>query len=402
LYTAGVPIRPGAALTPPIVACFAVTALAHAAVYLLNALLPLHAAALGATSTEVGLLFTVATTSSMVLRPLVGGWNDRCGFRRVALPGAAVLLASTAALAAAGRPAVIIALMAGVGVGNALVTTSAGIHVARASAPAHRGEALSLYYVATSVGCAVGPPLGFLLHARAGMAAGFAAALVALAGTAAGAAAVRAGARAGAVAGPPGRRVLSRRAAPLSAVLVLVTLGHPALFAFLPLHAIAAGQGAAVGWFFALYSSWVIGCRVVFRRAGDRLGRSRVVALAIGATAGGYAVLAAPPGPATLVLGALCLGGGAALLYPTLVALLVDRTPEAERGLALGTLSASWDVGVAAGALLLGLTAERASYGGAFALASATTALGLAAFVALERRRRGPRRLPGPAAGVSF
>jgi MFS family permease len=185
-------------------------------------------------------------------------------------------------------------------------------------------------------------------------------------------------------------------------VLILVTLGHPLLFAFLPLHAVKAGGGEAMGWFFAGYSAWVIGCRLAFRRLADRLGRRRVVGLAIASTAVGYVALAPPPTAATLLLGALFLGGGAALLYPTLVALLVDRTPEAERGLALGTLSAAWDVGVAAGALLVGYTVERTSYGVGFLLGAVTTALGLGAFALLERRRAARRDLPRQVAGVSF
>jgi MFS family permease len=156
-----------------------------------------------------------------------------------------------------------------------------------------------------------------------------------------------------------------------------------------------------MGWFFAAYSGWVIGCRLAFRRLADQLGRARVVGLAIG-TGLGYLTLAAPPTVPTLLLGALVLGAGAALLYPTLVALLVDRTPEAERGLALGTLSASWDVGVAVGALLVGFTVERTSYGGGFLLGAVTTGLGLLAFGSLERRQSARRDLPRRAAGVSF
>ncbi len=56
-------------------------------IYLLNATLPLHVVGLGGSKTQVGLLFATSTTVSMVLRPLVGGWVDRFGARRVMLPG---------------------------------------------------------------------------------------------------------------------------------------------------------------------------------------------------------------------------------------------------------------------------------------------------------------------------
>ena len=87
------------------------------------------------------------------------------------------------------------------------------------------------------------------------------------------------------------------------------------------------------------------------------------------------------------------------MLYPTLVAFIVDRTAEAERGLAIGTLSASFDVGVVLGSLLIGYTVERTSYAGGFALAGALAFLGLATFLMTERLR--PRIVRQPSAGVS-
>jgi hypothetical protein len=47
--------------TRPFVICLAVTAAVHAAIYLVNALLPLHLVALGGSKTQVGLLFSVST-----------------------------------------------------------------------------------------------------------------------------------------------------------------------------------------------------------------------------------------------------------------------------------------------------------------------------------------------------
>jgi len=113
-------------------------------------------------------------------------------------------------------------------------------------------------------------------------------------------------------------------------------------------------------------------------------------------------VLALRPSVLSLAAGALLLGSGAALLYPTLVALLVGRTPAAERGLAIGTLSASWDAGVVIGSLLVGFTVERTSYAVGFVVAGAAAVFGLAAFLATERRCARGRVVPRPSVGVSF
>lgn len=135
-------------LTPTLAACLGITAGVHIAVYMLNTTLPLHVVALGGSKTQVGLLFSVAAVVSMLLRPLVGGWIDRYGFRPVMVPGAVVLVGTLLILPLARTPVAFIGLMAGLGFGNGLISTGAGVLTAQASPPARRGEALSVYYVA--------------------------------------------------------------------------------------------------------------------------------------------------------------------------------------------------------------------------------------------------------------
>jgi len=87
------------------------------------------------------------------------------------------------------------------------------------------------------------------------------------------------------------------------------------------------------------------------------------------------------------MIAALLLGAGSAVLYPTLAALVVDRAPEGERGLALGTLSGAWDLGVVVGSALIGFVADRVSFGSGFAIAGVTTMLGALAFFVTERHQ---------------
>jgi hypothetical protein len=52
-----------ALFTPTLVACLAITSAVHIAVYMLSTTLPLHMVALGASKTQVGLLFSVGSGS---------------------------------------------------------------------------------------------------------------------------------------------------------------------------------------------------------------------------------------------------------------------------------------------------------------------------------------------------
>jgi MFS family permease len=372
--------------TRPVLLCVAITGLVHVVTYLLNTQLPLHVVALGGRHAQIGWIFAVTTGVAMLLRPQVGGWVDRYGARAVMVPGAAALLLTMLALNVATTPTALIALMAGLGIGNALTSTTGSIVVAGESPPERRGEALSLYYVASSVGVALGPVAGFALADLGGIALNFAV-VTALAAVVA----VLVGALRTAPGNPAAKgglqRLWSRHAVAASLALIVVTTGHATVYAFLPLYTGARGLGR-VAWFFPLMSGCTIVSRLVLRRASDRFGRAPVLVPALGAIALGNALLAAPPGVATLVLSAALLGAGNSMLYPTLVALVVDRAPARERGLAIGTLSGAWDVGVAIGSPLIALLVDARGFPAGFAASACMTALGLAVFLGVERRRR--------------
>jgi MFS family permease len=370
--------------TPTILVCVGLTFLVHVVTYLLNTQLPLHVVRLGGSRAQIGWLFAMSTGVAMLLRPQVGGWTDRYGARAVMLPGAGVLMATMLALGAATSPLAVIAAMAGLGVGNALISTTGSVVVAAESPAVRRGEALSLYYVASSVGVALGPAAGFALADVGGMALNFS--VVTALSLAVGLLALTLRSAPAAAGVAAGVRLWSVHAVPASLALIVITTGHATVYAFLPLHATAGGLGR-VAWFFPLMSGCTIACRLALRRASDRHGRVRVLIPALLSIAAGNALLATPPTVASLGIAAALLGCGNSMLYPTLVALVADRTPERERGLAIGTLSAAWDVGVAIGSPLVALLVQSRGYPAGFLAAAATTLLGLLTFLFIEHRR---------------
>jgi MFS family permease len=366
--------------------CVGLTFVLHVATYLLNTQLPLHLLTLGGSHAQIGWLFGVTTTVGLLLRPQVGGWADRYGARAVMVPGAIALVATMLALMGARSPFTVIALMVGLGIGNALISTTGSIVVANESPPDRRGESLSLFYVFSSAGVALGPPIGFALADVGGMRLNFVVVIILSLITVGLVAFVRTAPGNPAAPGGLGRP-WSWYAVPASVALIIITTGHATVYAFLPMHATGTGLGSAA-WFFPLMSGFTIACRLFLRRTSDRVGRLPVLLPAIALIACGNAVLAAAPSPFTLVAAAALLGSGNSMLYPTLVALVVDRTPLVERGRAIGTLSGAWDVGIAIGAPLIAWLVQSHGYSAGFLASAATTALGLVALFASERRRQ--------------
>ena len=250
---AAAPDDKGALYTRALLAAIAITIAIHVATYLLQAVLPFHATALGATGTQVGFLFSMNAGVAMFLRPAVGGWVDRYGVRVVLVPGVLVLALTSLAFHAAASPVALIALMAGIGLSNGLVSTAAGVLAAQATVPARRGEALGVYYVATSLAVTMAAPGGIALYRWGGIRPAYVVVTV-LAVTIAALTFLMTPAG---PSGPPAAsarfRFWSRHALGPAAVMVLVTLGWSSIVGFVPLHAVRHGLDAVLPWFFGIY-----------------------------------------------------------------------------------------------------------------------------------------------------
>jgi MFS family permease len=366
---------------PTLVAAMLVTGLGLVPLYLLTTQLPSYVMRLGGSALHVGTLVTAATLASMVSRPFAGFATDRYGARFVVGVGAAVLLIGTMGMAGTARPESLVMLMMLIGAGGSAMSTAAGAVVAAESPPERRGEAMSLYAVFTHVPIAVGPALGAFLSRTGGMAANFSA----IAGLAIVVAVLGLPMRGGRSA-TPGGFGLGGRPARLGAVLLLLLyVGYSVMFAFLPLHAAAAGI-ANVGWFFTLYSVLMISFRMALRQAPDRLGRHRLLTGTMTSCALAYFVLAVPPTRLTLVGAAVILALSVSVLTPTLLAFVIDRTPETQRGRAIGFLLASTDLGSAVGGMSAGaLVRVTDAYAAPFVFGGVMALVAALVFLVAER-----------------
>ena len=74
-------------MPPSLATAVGISMASHLAVYGLTPVLSLHLVALGGTSTQVGLLFSVFSLVAVVLRPMAGAWIDQQGVQRALSPG---------------------------------------------------------------------------------------------------------------------------------------------------------------------------------------------------------------------------------------------------------------------------------------------------------------------------
>jgi MFS family permease len=334
----------------------------------------------------VGIVVGAYAITSIVCRPLAGRQADRRG-RRV------VLLTGTLALATGGVlyllsdsvPSLIGARLV-VGIGEGCVYT-AGATWAVDLAPAdRRGLALGLFGLAVWGGLSLGPVAGELLRNGLGYSAvwTFVAVLPACGALVALRLPEPARPRPAGAPAAPWPALLPAAARRPGLALALANFGYAALagFAVLALKARGIDDGAIV---FTVFAVAVFASRVVFGRMPDRRGPRRTACVAGVLEALGLASVGAAHSLVLALVGALVMGLGFSMLFPSLALMVVGDVSEERRGAAMGAFTAFFDLGVGLGGPIAGATAALAGYAAVFYLA-ALAALGTVVLVAMPVR----------------
>ncbi|WP_052889576.1 MFS transporter [Thermogemmatispora carboxidivorans] len=168
-----------------------------------------------------------------------------------------------------------------------------------------------------------------------------------------------------------------------------------------PLYFAAAGLDAVhIGWLVAIYPAvWGAG-QLLTGAISDRLGRKGMISAGMWVQASSLALMLLTQGFWPWLLGAILLGSGTALVYPTLLAAVSDVTPPDWRASAVGVYRLWRDSGYALGGLLAGVLADLLSIPWAIGLVALLTFLS-GCLAALLMRETLPRPQPSPPASSS-
>jgi MFS family permease len=318
----------------------------------------------------VGIVVGAFAVTSVVCRPLAGRQADRRGRRIVLVLGALAMAVGGALYLLSSGVASLVAARLVVGAGEGAVYTAGATWAVDLAPQDRRGLALGLFGLAVWGGLSLGPVAGELLRSNVGYdAVWWLTAALPLAGAAI---AVRLPEppRAGG-AGQPGPLAFFPRAAHRPGVaLALANFGYAALAGFVVLHLRARGIGAGATVFTA-FAVAVFASRLVLSRVPDRAG-ARPTATAAGLLeALGLTIIALAHSLPVALVGAVVVGIGFSMLFPSLALMVVGEVGDDRRGSALGAFTAFFDIGVGLGGPLAGLTASLAGYPAVFFLAAA-------------------------------
>lgn len=186
---------------------------------------------------------------------------------------------------------------------------------------------------------------------------------------------------------PAARRWVHPAAIGPGLVLLTVAVGYTAISSFMPLYARSIGMGSS-GGLYVTFAMTILIVRLVSGRLADRFGRAAVAFPGLVSGAVGMFLLALVAEPLAAFVGVALFGAGHALIFPALMALTVDRVPDEERGEALGSFTACFDVGASTGGYIVGFVADSAGYAAAWATPGVLCLFGLAALMSMVRRDR--------------
>lgn len=347
---------------------------------------------LDAGDVAVGIVIGAFAVSAIVLRPIGGRLADERGRRLIVVSG--LLLAAVAGfmhLLPLGVVGLVVARMV-LGVGDGWLFTAGAAWAIDLAPEARRAQAVGMYGLAVWTGLTVGPICGQLILDHAGYDAVwlFAAGMPLL-----GSLVARTVPQPDQPSAPPDTRrsgLLPRPVIPPGVALGLANIGYGAMSGFIVLHLDERGIGhGAVA--FTAFAAAVVGARLLAGSLPDRLGAQRTAVGALASETIGLVLIAVAGTLPVAIVGAVVMGSGFSLLFPSLAVLAVERVEVTQRGVALGAFTAFFDAGVGIGAPLAGAVAALGGYPAAFWASAACAVVGVALSVRMGRAAQ-----PAPAA----
>ena len=355
--------------------------------------LPTYILKLGGDERQVGLIIGAFATSALLCRLPIGWLLDRSGATKgLIVAGTLLFLASSILYGFARTVLAVLAIRFLHGAGMGAYNTASSTLAAHITPVRRRGEGLGIFGMASNLSMAVGPAAGVaILGANSYSLLFGASAAAALIGVAL---ALPLRNHSSFESHATHRRrgaFYSREALFPSAVIFLACLTYGVMVSFLPLFAIERELGNA-GLFFLPFAVSVAAARAPAGRLSDRYGRAALIAPGMALVAGAMALLSHTHALCTLMTAAVIYGVGFACAHSPLMALAVDRTPPNERGIAMGTFTAAWELGIAGGSVFSGYLLAATSFETMFLAAAAAAVLGGVVFTIGNVRNARDRR----------
>ncbi len=358
--------------------------------YFLIPTMPQYVNVLGGTPSQIGMVMGWFTLAAVAARPYFGRLVDRYGHKKFMLYGSGIFVLFFILYMYTRTVGVLYIARALHGLAHACFMAASSAYIADLAPQHRRGEVIGIYGTSNIIAMALFPAWGTAIISRTG---DFTL-LFAVAAVAAGVCLIACillqelGRGAGKDFKPAGVFEVGRRRGVIVPSLALFggATSYGAVITFLPLYAPQRGV-ADFGLFFTVYAASTILSRVIVGRLSDKIGRRKLIMPFMLLVAAAVFMLPYLNSLADLAGIAMMFGFGFGAFMPTLNALVVDYAPLQDRGSALGFFTSFMDLGITAGAVILGTVGEKLGYEVMFYSGSAAVLAGFAVFAIFLRPR---------------
>ena len=350
---------------------------------------------LGGTATVIGLIATVFSVSSMVLRFLAGPAMDRFGRQKIGLIGLCLSLIPLVGYIM--FPVIwIIGVMRFVqGAGFSCASLSQGTMSVDIPDPERKDEGTGYYGLFYSIATMFGPAVGLAIAQKYGFHDLFLICSVIFVLEILISLTLNYEKKRGIVYVKPQKteehmslfdRLVERRALPAAFIGFFTSAAYAVVTAFMAVYVRELGLGGT-GVFFIVVAAFTLLGRLL---SGKMIGRQqRVTVLIIGnlLMAVGMVFITVMHTVPTMMVGGMLFGLGGGFAWPALAILAVTEAEPTRRGTANSTYYALYDLGIAAGSFLGGVLADLAGYRMVWAAAAAVFLLAAALSVPVFRKK---------------
>lgn len=354
-------------------------------------ILPSYARDMGATATQVGVMFAVFSLARISLNPVVGYIADRSEIKRLMLVGLFGYAGISLLYVHASSPGQLIAVRILQGAASACILPLAMSYVALIARRGEEGLFMGSFNMALFLGMGVGPLLGGFLMESLGINAAFY--CLSLFSFISGITTL---------ALLPPRRPERRpealglgeslaRYRPMGGLLffrIVVALGRGSLLAFVPL--LGLERGLSMTEIGILISVNVLVAGILQREFGRRVSHGNRLLLVVAGSLLSAVTLACLPlahqFTAFLAVSAL-MGLGSAVALPAASVMAMDHGASVGMASAMSVFEASRDVGMMLGPLMSGVVMDLFGIDMVFYVGGAVCLAGTALFTVMERRR---------------
>jgi MFS family permease len=352
----------------------------------LLAIFPLYVLKIGGDKADIGIVVGAFTLPIVIIAPFVGRAADEMGRKGLMILGTVIFIIAAILYNFVTSLFLLILLRIFHGSGLGVFNTASSAYVADIAPIDRRGEAMGYFGMVTNVALAIAPALGVFIVEKYSFTTLFViSAAVACAASALTTALVdqyRPPVRKTGQARPP----LFHKAALLpSLIQAFLSVTWGAVVSFFILFAMER-HIPNPGYFFTAYAIVLIISRTIAGILSDRLGREAVIIPGLALTGIGMWVLCLADSMPMLMIVALIYGIGFGAAQPTLMAYTIDRVGNEGRGAAMGTLGASFDVGVAFGSIILGFILQYFNFIVMFGIAGFIPLTGMIIFIIINWR----------------